>query len=89
MGDGHEHSFGGGGGTVVHRCVAAFHSGKFANHTLELEYILQRPLRDFGLVGGVGREKFRAGDKLPDNSGRVMVIGTVTGKGDERVVQGA
>ena len=71
----HHHGFGGGGRTVVHGGVGHFHAGQFADHGLEFEDGLQRALRNLGLVGRVGGQKFAARDERIDDDRPVVGVG--------------
>ncbi len=57
---------------VPHRCVGHIHAGDRCHLGLEFEQILQRTLRDFRLIGGIGRQEFTTLDDVIDR-GRNMV----------------
>ena len=78
----HQHGLGGGGGAVVHGGVGDLHAGEQRDLGLELEQILQRALRDLGLVGRVAGQEFRALDQVIDARRHVMAVGA--GADEER-----
>ena len=51
----HRHGLGRGRGFVEEGCVRDLHRREIAHHRLEIEKRLEAPLRDLGLVRGVGR----------------------------------
>ena len=69
----HEHRLGHRGRAVVHRRVGDIHAGEARHLRLEFEQILQRALRDLGLVGGVAGQELAALDEVVDR-GRDMVL---------------
>ena len=71
----HQHGFGRRGGAVVHGGVGDLHGCQHRHLRLELEQVLQRALRDLGLVGRVGGEKFRALDQVIHRRRHVMLVG--------------
>ncbi len=71
----HHQCLGRTGRAVVHRGVGDVHAGKLADHRLEFEDGLQRSLRDFRLIGGVGGEPFAARDERVDDDGPVVRVG--------------
>ena len=75
---GHQHRFGGGGGTVIERGVGHLHAGQQRHLGLELEQILQRALGDFRLVGRVAGEEFRALDQVIHRAGHMVLVGART-----------
>ena len=50
----HQHRFGGRGRAVVHRGVRHLHAGEQRHLRLKFEQVMQRALRDFGLIRCVG-----------------------------------
>ncbi len=62
------------GRAVVHRRVRDVHARELADHRLVLVDVLQRPLRDLGLVGRVGREELRPAQHVIDDRGHVVVV---------------
>ena len=73
-------------GAVIHRGVGDLHAGQVRHLGLELEQHLERPLRDFRLVGRVGGEPFAALDQMIDSRRDMMAIGA--GTDEERPVAG-
>ena len=71
----HQHGLGGRGRAVIHRGVRDLHAGEQRHLGLEFEQDLQRALRDFGLIGRVGGEKFRALDQMIDAGRNMMAVG--------------
>ena len=71
---GHHGGFRHGGGAVVHGSVGHFHAGQLADHGLEFEDGGERALRDFGLVGRVGSQKFAARDHRIHQHRPVMMV---------------
>ena len=82
----HHHCLGCGCATIVHRGIRNVHSRQLGNHRLILENILQRTLRNFGLVGGVGCQKLAARDYGVDYRGSIVVLDACTRKADEIAV---
>ena len=76
----HEHRFGGRGRAVIHRGVGDLHAGQKRYLGLELEQILQGPLRDLGLIGRVSRHEFGALDQMVDAGRNVMFVSAASGK---------
>ena len=76
----HHDGFGRGGGAIIHRRVAHLHTGEAAHNGLILEDVLQGALRDFRLIGGVGREKFRARGYGAHGGRTVVLIEPGTGE---------
>jgi hypothetical protein len=72
---GHQHSFGGGGRTVIERGIGHFHAGQQRHLGLEFEQVLQGALRDLRLVGRVGGEEFRPLDQVIDGARHMMLVG--------------
>ncbi len=79
---GHQHGLGSAGRAVVHRGVGDFHAGQQSDLGLELEEILQSPLRDLRLVRRVGRQELAALDHVVDGRRHMMAIGA--GADEER-----
>jgi hypothetical protein len=71
---------------VVQRAVGHRQSREFDNHRLVLEQCLQKALRDFGLVLGVGGQKLLSVGQVINQRGDVVVVVTPTQKLDEVVV---
>src|SRR5690348_10156880 len=71
---GHQDGFGSGRGTVVHGSVGDFLASELAHQALKLEDGLQSALRDFGLIGSVGSEKFAALDDGVGDDGAKMIV---------------
>ena len=71
---GHQHGFGQAGSAVVHTGVGDFHTVKRADHRLELKDDLQRALRHFRLVRGIGRQKLAPRHQRLDDGGDEVVI---------------
>ena len=71
----HQHRLGGRGRAVIHRGVGDLHAGQQRDLGLELEQILQRALRDLGLIRRVGGEEFRALDQVIDARRHVVLVG--------------
>ena len=81
-GDTHHHGLGGGRSGVVHRGVADVEACQRRHHRLIFEDILQGALRDFGLIGGIGRGEFAARGQGGHDGRRIVVIETVAGEAD-------
>ena len=64
----HQHRLAGAGRAVIHRGVRDLHGGEVRDLGLELEQILQRALRDLGLIGRVARQELGALDEVVDAS---------------------
>ena len=79
---GHQHGLGGRGRAVIHGGVGDLHAGQVRDLGLELEQVLQRALRNLGLVGRVGGEELGALDQVIDARRHVMAIGA--GADEER-----
>ena len=79
---GHEHGLGGRGRAVIHGGVGDLHAGQVGDLGLELEEVLQRALRNLGLVGRVAGEELGALDQVIDARRHVMAIGA--GADEER-----
>jgi hypothetical protein len=60
---------------VVHGRIGNIASEKTRNLRLEFEQHLQRALRDFGLIGRVGRQKFAALYHMIHRRRHMMLIG--------------
>ena len=71
---GHHHRLGTRGGAVIERGVGDLHAGQQRHLGLELEQILQGPLRHLGLVWGVGGQEFAALDQMIDRGRHMMVV---------------
>ena len=71
----HQHRLGGRGRAVIHRGVGDLHAGQHRDLGLELEQIMQRALRDLGLVRRVGGEELRALDQVIDARRHVVLVG--------------
>ena len=71
---GHHGRFRHRGRAVVHGSVGHFHAGQLADHGLKFEDGGQRALRDFGLIGRVGRQEFAARDHGVHQHRPVMMI---------------
>ena len=78
----HQHRLGGAGRAVVHRGVRHLHAGERRDLGLELEQILQRALRDLGLVGRVAGQELGALDQVVDARRHVVLVGA--GADEER-----
>ena len=72
--DGDDHRLRGGGRAVVQRRVGDVEPGQRADHRLELEDGLQRPLRGLGLVGRVRGVELRTRDGPPHDRGAEPAI---------------
>ena len=73
--DGHHHGFEQGGAAVVEAGVGNIHSGEAADGGLVFVDGLERALRGFGLIRGVGGEEFAAGsDRIHGGRDNVVVI---------------
>ncbi len=88
---GHEHGFGGGGRSVIHRGIRHFHAGEFADHRLEFKDRLQCSLCDLWLVRRVRGEELAARNQAVDHHRAVVVVGAGAKKTGvaERVLRGA
>ena len=71
----HDGGLGAGRGAVIHGGVCHIHGGHRRNLGLEFEQGLQRALRDFWLVGRIGRQEFRALDHHVYRSRNMMLVG--------------
>ncbi len=71
---GHHGGFGNRGRTVVHRRVGGFHARELAEHGLKFEDRGEGALRDFRLVGRVGRQELCAGHHRIHQHGPVMMV---------------
>ena len=71
---GHHHRLGAGGRPVIERGVGDFHPGQQRDLGLELEQILQCPLRDLRLVRRVGGQELAALDQMVDGRRDVMAV---------------
>ena len=78
----HQHSFRRRCRAVVHGGVGHLHGRQHRHLRLELEQVLQRALRDLGLVGRVGGQEFRALDQVIHRRRHVMLVGA--GADEER-----
>ena len=76
----HDDRFGHCGGTVVEGSVGHLHARETADHRLEFEEGLQRTLRRFSLVGGVGGEKSALRCKGINGGGNEVVVGAAAEK---------
>ena len=72
----------GAGRAVVHGGVGHLHGGQIGDLRLELEQVLQRALRDLGLVGRVAGQEFGALDEMVDAGRDMMLVGA--GADEER-----
>ena len=79
---GHQHGLAGAGRAVIHRGVGDLHAGQRRDLRLELEEVLQRALRDLGLVGRVAGQEFRALDQMVHRGGDMVLVGA--GPDEER-----
>ena len=82
----HHHGLCSGGRAVVHRGVADVHACQLGHHRLVLEDVVQRALRDFCLIGRVGREELRALQQAWNHGGRVVVIDAVAREASQLLV---
>ena len=71
----HQHRLGGAGRAVIHGGVRHIHAGERRHLRLELEQVLQRPLRDLRLVGRVARQELRALDQMIDGRRNMVLVG--------------
>ena len=72
---GHADRFPARGRAVIHRRIGHRAAIKPRDLRLEFEQHLQRALRDFGLIGCVGSEKFAALDQMVDTRRNMMAVG--------------
>ncbi len=70
----HEGGLGQGRGPVVMRCVDHRNAEEAGGHALILEYRLQCPLRNLGLIGSIGGEEFTPGSKGRDQGWNKMIV---------------
>ena len=70
----HRDCLGAGGGAVIERGVGDLHAGQQRDLRLKLEQVLQCPLRQLGLVRGVGGQELAALDQVIDRGRHVMAI---------------
>ena len=82
----HHHGFGRSSRTIVHGCIRHVKSGESCHHRLVFENILQRALRNLGLIRRVRGRKLTALRNVGDDRRGVVVVGTSAGKGDKRFV---
>src|SRR2546428_8280329 len=71
--------------SVVERSIGYIQAGQLANHGLEFENALQRPLRDLRLIGRVGGVELSARNKRVDHNGNEMIVGARAQKIGARV----
>ena len=71
----HQHRFARAGGAVVHGGVRHLHAGQRRDLGLELEQVLERPLRDLRLVGRVARQELGALDEVVHARRNVVLVG--------------
>jgi len=71
---GHQHSLGERSGPVVQRGIGHLHPRELADHGLVLKHPGQGPLRDLGLVGGVGGGELGPGEDVTDHGRDVVVV---------------
>ena len=71
----HHHGFRGGGALIEHRSAGDFHARKVSNERLEIEQCFQTPLRNLGLIRGVGGIPARVFENgALNDSGRVGAV---------------
>ncbi len=72
---GHNDRFGAGGRAVIHRGIGNLHTGQHGDLCLKLEQGLKGALGYFRLIRRIGREKFRALNKMVHGCRDMMFIG--------------
>ena len=84
----HRDRFGTGGGAVIHRRVGDLHAGQQRHLRLELEQVLQCPLRQLRLIRGIGRQEFAALDQMVNGRRHVVTIDPAAEKERHRTGDG-
>ena len=82
----HHHGLGRCGRTVIHRGVRDVHARQLGHHRLILKDIVQRALRDLGLIRRVRGQQLRALQQIGNDRRRVVVVDAATGEAHERLV---
>ena len=85
-GESHHHRLGSSRSPVVHRCVRHIHAGKLRHHTLILEDIVQRTLRNLCLIRCIAGQELRALHDTGNHRRRIMIIYTAAGKACQLIV---
>ena len=83
----HHHGFGSCCGTVVHGGIADVHARELGHHRLILEDVVQRALRNLGLIRCVGGEELRTLDEILHDGRCIVVVDAGTGEAGERFVE--
>lgn len=82
----HEDRLHASGRAVIHRGVRHIHAGEARDLRLELEQVLQRALRDLGLIGRVAGQELAALDQVIDAGRHMVLVGAAAE--EERHVRG-